>query len=252
MVKVRVNSDTIEDIGLFVFDKDGTLIELYTYWSHMVELRAEGICSYYKLDTSKHKEKLMFEMGVDIHRKKLRPNGPVGLLPRAVVQRAAEKYLEGLNYSNVSDVCFQIFKEVDEISLSLLDEFIKPLKGAIELLRQIKSRDCKIAIATTDKTERARLAMRFLGIEDLVDLAVGADKVKNSKPAPDILDIIVRDLDMEPSNSVMVGDAETDIQMGINAGFKASIAVCSGLTGKDILSELTPYVLEDISKIKIE
>jgi len=252
MVTLSLNGHIIKHIDLLVFDKDGTLIDLYVYWSNMIKLRAEGICSYYKLDSSKHEEKLMFEMGVDIHRKELRPDGPVGLLPRAVVQKAAEKYLERLDCPDVNRICFRIFKEVDEKSLSLLDRFIKPLKGAIELLRLIKSRDCKIAIATTDKTERAKLAMRFLGIEDLIDLVVGADKVKNSKPAPDILDIIVKDLDIEPLNSVMVGDAKTDIQMGISAGFKASIAVCSGLTKRDLLHKLTPYVLKNISKIHID
>ena len=47
----------------------------------------------------------------------------------------------------------------------------------------------------------------------------------------------------------MVGDAKTDVQIGINADFRASIGVCSGLTDREALSILTPYVIEDVSEI---
>ncbi|NQS88793.1 HAD family hydrolase, partial [Patescibacteria group bacterium] len=234
------------------FDKDGTLIELYNYWYHMIELRAQGICSFYNLHPFQHKNNLMFEMGVDVNNQRLRPEGPVGLLPRAIVQGAAEAYLEELNCSDTSQNCFRIFKEVDELSVSRLNSFIKPIDGALGLLNQLKSKGCKIAIATTDKTERAELAMRFLGCDDLIDIIVGADKVERSKPAPDMLELIGGAVKLPSSSSVMVGDAKTDIQMGINAGYKASIAVCSGLTDKAMLSRLTPYVVEEISKIKIQ
>ncbi len=252
MVDICVNGDTIKNIRLFVFDKDGTMIDLYNYWYHMIELRAGGICSFYQLSVDTHKESLMFEMGVDVKSRRLRPGGPVGILPRAAVQKAAEDYLLRLNLKDVSGVCFNIFKQADELSLPRLREFIKPIKGAIDLLRQIKKKNAKIAIATTDKTERAQLAVEFLDIESLIDFIVGADRVKQSKPAPDMLILAGESLGINAENSVMVGDAKTDIQMGINANFKASIAVCSGLTGKDDLSQLTPYVIQDVSSIRIK
>ncbi|MBN1384695.1 MAG: HAD family hydrolase [Elusimicrobia bacterium] len=252
MVRVAVNSDTIDNIELFVFDKDGTLIDLYTYWCNMIGLRAQGICSFYKLDVSEHKEKLMFDMGVDIRKKILRPEGPVGILPRAVVQKAAENYLTKLGCQDVFNICFRIFKEVDETSLSLLDKFIKPLDGAVELLKRIRQKGGKIAIATTDKTERAELAIKFLNIGNLIDLVVGADKIEQSKPAPDMLKLVGKTLGIDAIYSIMVGDAKTDIQMGINADFKGSIAVCSGITKKEELASLTPYVVDDIREIKIK
>ena len=113
-------------------------------------------------------------------------------------------------------------------------------------------KNAKIARATTDTTERAQLAVEFLDIESLIDFIVGADRVKQSKPAPDMLILAGESLGINAENSVMVGDAKTDIQMGINANFKASIAVCSGLTGKDDLSQLTPYVIQDVSSIRIK
>lgn len=252
MVAVNVNKETIKDIDLFVFDKDGTLIDLYNYWYHMIELRAEHICDFYSLSHNAHKVNLMFEMGVDVTNQRLRPTGPVGLLPREVVQKAAEKYLLELDCKNVSEVCFNVFKDVDRLSTSIFNKLVKPIKGAIELLEKIKANGAKVAIATTDKTERAKLAVDFLKINALCDVIVGADQVKASKPSPEMLENIGKSLGIAPANSVMVGDAKTDIQMGQNANYLASIAVCSGLTNKDELSKLTPYVIDNVSQIYIE
>lgn len=251
MVNLIVNNKNIDNIELVVFDKDGTIIDLYNYWFHMIELRAEKICTFYNLPSKDHKKKLMFEMGVDWQNKRLRPEGPVGLLSRKDVQKAAEDYLSKFDCKDIYNVCFSIFKEVDEISLSFLDSFIKPIPGAIDLLKQIKTNGGKNAIATTDKTARAELAVKFLKIDNLFDYIIGADEVNKAKPAPDMLNIINESLGITSLKSVMVGDAKTDVQMRINAGYKASIGLCSGLTDRDTLIKITPYVVEDISKISI-
>jgi len=251
MVDLIVNNQSITDIDLVVFDKDGTIIDLYNYWYNMIEHRAELICTHYGLSHKEHQKKLMYDMGVDWPNNRLNPEGPVGLYPRSVVQEAAEDYLTKLGCKDVTNVCFSIFKEVDELSLSRFDSLIKPLNGAIDLLRLIKSKGGNIAIATTDKTVRAELAARFLKIEELFDYIIGADKVKASKPDPEMLNIINESLGIDPLKSVMVGDAITDVQIGVNAGYKASIGLYSGLTDRDTLLEVTPYVVEDISKIKV-
>lgn len=252
MVTVRINNYRLEDIDLFVFDKDGTLIDLVNYWQQMIGFRAEHLCRHYGLCLNTHKAALMFEMGVDVERSRLRPEGPVGLLPREVVQKAAEDYLLRYNCKDVSNICFNIFKQVDRLSLSCLDRLIKPIEGAVELLKSIKAKSGKIAIATTDKTERAQLVVDFMEIDGLCDMIVGADKVTNSKPAPDMLELITQTLGVLPCNSIMVGDAITDIQMGINAKFASSIAVCTGLTDKENLAGLTRYVVDDVSQIYID
>ena len=251
MIDIKINSETIKDIDLFVFDKDGTLMDLYTYWHRMVELRAQNICSFYKLDGTVHKNKLMFRMGVDLDNQRLRPEGPVGLLPRAVVQKAAQDYLSTLNIVDSHDDCFRIFKEVDEESLPMLKEIIRPIEGVHELFRQIEEKGSKVAIATSDKTQRAHLAMDFLGLSDSIDIIVGSDIVDNPKPHAQTLELICEKTKVLPTNAVMVGDSGADISMGKNADFKASIGVCSGLTREDELRKLTPYVVSDITQIKI-
>jgi len=252
MVTLSINREKISGIELFAFDKDGTLIDLYTYWSTMIRLRAERICDNYGIPRDEHRDDFMSVMGIDLENERLKPEGPVGILPRKIVQKAAEEYLADIGFKDVSGTCFNIFKEVDEISVSFLDELVKPLEGAINLLEDIKESGGKIAIATTDKTERANLALKHLNIEHLVDIVVGDDKVDSPKPDPEMLYIIGKEMNISPENSVMVGDTRTDVQMGVNAGCRASIGVCSGLTERSVLAELTPYVVDDVSCISIE
>ena len=108
-----------------------------------------------------------------------------------------------------------------------------------------------IAIATTDLAHRAELAAAHLGIGKYIDMIIGADSVPEAKPAPAMLNRICGRFGISPGAAVMVGDADTDIRMGLNAGFKASIAVATGLTEDEILRELTPYRVGSIADIAI-
>jgi len=62
---------------------------------------------------------------------------------------------------------------------------------------------------------------------------------------------ILKSLGVDKESAVMVGDAVTDMEMGMNAGLRASIGVCSGLTAKKELVAKTQYIVEDISRIKV-
>ncbi|MFC1804630.1 HAD family hydrolase, partial [Candidatus Omnitrophota bacterium] len=121
-----------------------------------------------------------------------------------------------------------------------------------ELFSLLKENSCKIAIATTDKTERAELVMDFLGLKDQTDFIIGADLVKKGKPAPDMVNFILKRLAIDRGRAVMIGDALTDIQMGINARLKASIAVLSGLASESELKKLTPHIIKSIETIRVE
>lgn len=250
MVDIRVGSEVINDIQLLIFDKDGTLMELHYYWTQMVGLRAELICRGLGLGKD-HIEKIAYAMGADIKTGRLLPEGPVGLKKREVVLQAAVDYLNDIGCNDVYDLCFNAFQQVDDISSRELKRFVKPINGASELLRKAVLCGCKTAIATIDRRERAKLAMECLGFADVIDLVIGADDVSHPKPDPEQINFILNAFKIDRENAIMVGDATTDVQMGVNAGLKASIGVLTGLATPEQLKGITPYVVEDVSKIEI-
>jgi phosphoglycolate phosphatase len=250
MIDVSVNSKVIHDVGLVIFDKDGTLIELYPYWSQMVALRARIIGEALGL-ASEHLAGLRWALGVDEKAGRLRRDGPVGLKKREIVLKAATDYLGGIGHRDTLRLCEQAFERADEISIGDLGRFIRPIQGAVSLMGTLRDRGCRVALATVDVGRRARLAMDFMGVSDTLDLVVGGEEVARSKPDPEMIHIILDRLGIGRSQAVMVGDALSDVQMGINAGLKASVGVLTGFATAEQIRTLTPFIARDVSELAV-
>ena len=250
MIDLSVNSKIIHNVGLVIFDKDGTLIELYHYWSQMVALRAWLICEALGLG-KEHEAGLRWALGVDERAGRLRSEGPVGLKKREIVIKAATDYLDGIGRRDTLRRCEQAFERADEISSGDLGRFIRPIGGAVSLMRSLRDRGCRVALATVDVSRRARLAMEFMGVSDTLDLVVGGEEVARSKPDPEMIRIILDRLEVDCSQAVMVGDALNDVQMGANAGLKASVGVLTGFATAEQMRVLTPFVARDVSGLKV-
>lgn len=250
MADIKVGREVIRDVQLVVFDKDGTLIDVHTYWVNMIKFRAELVVKKLCLG-EKEKLGLMDSMGVDTNLWKIKPEGPVGLKKREIVLQAGVEYLISHGMPDQTNLFEEVFREVDKNSMNHFHTIIKPLDGLFELFEGLKKRSCFIAIATTDRTERARLAMRHIGVEDSIDFIVGADSVKKPKPAADMANLITNKLGIPKESSVMVGDAISDVQMGVNAKFRASIGVLTGLTTEEKLKSVTRYVVPSINEISL-
>ncbi len=108
-----------------------------------------------------------------------------------------------------------------------------------------------MAVATVDRSDRARLAMDCLGLSDRVDLVVGGEQAARSKPDPEMLELILDRLGADRSRAVMVGDALNDLEMGRRAGFKASVGVLTGFATRAQAQAVTPYVARDLSELRV-
>lgn len=250
MVNLGINTQVIKGIDLVIFDKDGTLMNLYHYWSNMVGYRVE--LARQRLGFADiEKAKIMYAMGVDTDNKRLRIQGPVGIKKREIVMAAMENALSDIGFTSTHELCAEVFKEADQQSLQHLPEIVKPINGMDALIATLHKQGCRIALATTDKTQRAKLALQILGISDKVDLVVGEDMVSNYKPHPEMINFILKKLSVDKANAVMVGDAITDIEMGNKAQVRASIAVLSGIALKEQFIGKTEYIIQDISQITV-
>jgi len=250
MVSLKIANNILNGIDLVIFDKDGTLIELNTYWAKMTCLRAETIAKYFTLNKA-NVQNLVSAMGVDTITMHLKECGPVGVKKREVVMKAAVDYLISLGYSDPHDLCGTAFEEVDKESLKIFDDLIHAIPGTEQILKELHEHGCKVAIATSDRAARAKLAMEHLNFLPYIDIIVGADNIVSPKPDPEIVTYILKKLNCNHMRTVVVGDTDVDMELGVRSGVKACIGVFSGTTPRDVLIQKTPYVINNVGQIEI-
>ena len=249
MVDIRLGKKIINGIELVIFDKDGTMIDLHRYWSRIAEFRAKSICSQLSLD-KKHLHGLISVMGINKN-KKLRPEGPVGVKSLPFTLKALRGYLYFNDIDADDKVFLKAIKYANRESLKHFSSMIKPVKGLHKLIGLLKRKGCKIAVATGDATHRAKLAVDHLGLSKAVDFAVGFDKAKKQKPHPSIIEVVLKKLNTDRTNAIMIGDTISDMKMAKNARVKAAIGVGSGVIPLKELGKHTRYTTKDLMGIKI-
>ena len=95
-------------------------------------------------------------------------------------------------------------------------------EGIEEILYRLKEHGVKMSVATNAPTLFARTMLKHLKVADLFDEIVGADRVKASKPNPDMIELILSfyNYDKESDRAWMVGDNSKDMESGENAGIE--------------------------------
>lgn len=253
MAQLYLNQRLIaQNINALIFDKDGTLIDAHHYWVSMIERRSIQLAKFFNISDaafSDFKNKLMDAMGVDLKLQRLKPHGPVGVKPRAFIVQTVKDTLATLGIESDSTLIDSQFKVVDDQTQTNMAPLLKLLPGVPKLLEDSKQQGIKMAIATTDKTHRAELALEALGISHFFDAIVGADLVSQPKPNAESGIKILNMLGVSPIEAAMVGDHPVDIELGHNSQMACSIGVATGLTARDGFKDC--FVVDTLEELEV-
>ncbi len=98
----------------------------------------------------------------------------------------------------------------------------EPAPGAIELVRELHGRGCRLGILTRNAHELALLTLRAIGLDDCfaVPDVIGRDEAP-PKPDPGGLLHFARAWQVAPSELVMVGDYRFDLECARAAGARS-------------------------------
>ncbi|HZX44715.1 MAG TPA: HAD family hydrolase [Candidatus Nanoarchaeia archaeon] len=97
---------------------------------------------------------------------------------------------------------------------------IKRMPGADEALMYIKSKGLKTAVVSNTQTPLVDIILEDIGIRKYFDIIVGGERVKNAKPNPEIVMIACKELDVDCSETIFIGDTIYDKQAAQKAGCK--------------------------------
>ena len=85
----------------------------------------------------------------------------------------------------------------------------------------------QLAIASSAKKDELEKYLDIARITGLVDLTTSSDDAAQSKPAPDIFQVVLEKLNIEGADAVAIGDTPYDAAAAGKAGI-ATIGVLSG------------------------
>ena len=89
-----------------------------------------------------------------------------------------------------------------------------------EALKYLKEKQIKVSLLTTKGQEQAERIIYYFNLRFSFNYLMGRRDGLAHKPSPEPLLFICKELQVEPSETLMVGDTELDIQCGINASAK--------------------------------
>jgi len=121
---------------------------------------------------------------------------------------------------------------------------VRMLPNARSLLRRLKMKKLKLAVASNRPTEFSMILLRHLKIGKYFDYILCADKLTRAKPYPDILNKIMRKLSVRADQAIYVGDMTVDAQTGRRAKVKTVIVTTGSHKLKEIKRE-NPYAIAD-------
>ncbi len=121
----------------------------------------------------------------------------------------------------------------------IFEELKRPLSvscfpGVAETVRKLRASGFGMAIASSRSHKSLDEYIGLFGLTSCFEMVVGGDDVANGKPAPDPVLAITDNLGWNVGETLVVGDAVYDIEMGRNAGTRT----CAVTYGNGSLAEL--------------
>jgi HAD superfamily hydrolase (TIGR01549 family) len=107
---------------------------------------------------------------------------------------------------------------------------VRPFSAVPELLRRARDVGLQIAVASSAKKDEVDKYLEIAGIIDLVDVTTSSDDAEESKPSPDIFEIVLKKLKIDGADAVAIGDTPYDAEAAGKANIPTIGVLCGGFT----------------------
>ena len=118
-----------------------------------------------------------------------------------------------------------------------------------EIMSYLKAKGYKLAVASNRPTRFSWILIRHLKLKKYFDYVLCADKLRNGKPNPEIINKIMRRFKVSPFETRYVGDMPIDAEAGKRAGVKTIIVTSGSSTKKEIEAEKPGIILKNVADL---
>lgn len=147
---------------------------------------------------------------------------------------------------NGADLMLEIFRGFSEKNHDLLSESIEGVEEGLNLLKNAK---VKIAVVTSKRINTALRGLNLFDLTKYFDIIVGPEDTRIHKPFGDPALKACRLLEVEPFETLMVGDSLNDILCGKNAACKTCLVSYTALDLNEVLKYKPDYVVDSLTDI---
>lgn len=128
-----------------------------------------------------------------------------------------------------------------ELIINKFSSTLPPTNGARELVLKMQEEGLKLTIATSATRQELSQLLKAAKVDDLLSEATTKDDAEASKPEPDIVEAAVNQLQIDPSQAVMLADTPYDIEAGNRCGVRTIAVRCGGFSDEDLKDAVEIY-----------
>ena len=141
-------------------------------------------------------------------------------LLRAIGGSDSDVAMKILGPDTPADEAEALAERTERLFRDLAEGNIKPLPGALPLLRSLKENGFRLALVSSLPPESIELVLSSLGIERLFEYLVSSRDVSKRKPNPEGFLLAARKLGVLPAFCVVIEDAVAGVEAAKAAGMK--------------------------------
>lgn len=167
---------------------------------------------------------------------------------RSLARPLANEKLKGY-FGEDFDIDIVREKRIELMDAYIAENGIAPKAFAEYLLKWLKEKGYKTAIATATPVERAERYLKQVGVYQYFDKIISARMVEKGKPFPDIYLKACEELGVKPEKALALEDSHNGIKAASSAGCVTVMVMDLDGPNEETL-ELTYQVVENLKEIK--
>ena len=206
-----------------IFDMDGVLVN-----NTQAHVKAfEIFCERYGVEDWQHKLQTAFGMGNDDIMRLI--------LPEEIIR---EKGMKALG------------EEKEAIYREVYAPEIRPVRGLVELLEDLRRRGIRCAVGSSGCRENVDFVLSNCGITDYFSCIVSGDRVTRCKPDPEIYLLAAEGLHLPSAECLVFEDARVGITAARRAGAGRIVALATTLPRHTLATQTeADVVIDDFASI---
>lgn len=152
------------------------------------------------------------------------------------------KQIDDIKFERLLDTFRQEYQRFENDSLVLFPDMMN-------ILKELNCQGKQCFVVSSKKTDVLLRNLQTLKIAQFFKDYIGSDQVENYKPHPDGILKLVERYQIDIEDSIMIGDAIFDIQMGKSAGCRTCAVTWGSHSEELLLTESPTFCIHKVSNL---